>query len=54
MPSTTVGVDTARLLLDLALQKEATDEGGEVRQRAINQFTGSSIHIDPENAPKAL
>ena len=47
MPSPAVGVATARMLLDLALQKETATEGTEdadtARQRAINKLTGSSI-----------
>ena len=42
-----VGVATARMLFDLALEKETTSEGaGEAdvaRLRAINQLTGASI-----------
>lgn len=47
MPSPSVGVATARILFDLALQNEADFEGAEgadvARQRAVNQLTRSSI-----------
>jgi len=47
-----VGVATARMLLELALQNEAALEAAEhpdvTRRRSLNELTGSSILLPPK------